>query len=659
MDDGTIDISVSCTDDISVVFKLNVSSENPNPNPNRYYGKLFIHLTMLDAPSPLFLKSYDFTNFIQIIPELQNITETNFIQNIQGVISMLQFILHNNKNPWLRLEDDATPPNPYYVDLKTEKSSWELPHGIHPWTRHVDEHGRTYYLNSLMNESSWNPAGQEGTHLNIVLNQIIECLKTSKTQSDLQSNIATNIAKKMAGRRAGAGFDRDAAHDADHVLQHEQLRLAARAQMMNMKIDRVFVISGHSICGRTSMDLTDPNMIAVTLSKLHDKVIGYPTLNIHHYSSGIIKTFKSSQPDLPTVSSIVDMLVDFRSKKIVFPGKVQEGSIKARRGRHGSKNNNTLTNQYFFGNTREKDFTEGVFMYSKNTLSGPVDISSMVLTPTGKKNLYEETTDFQKRIIDFESKHPESTDLDLERHFAAESEVTSEKFKTEWRNLKLQRRLFCNSFKLIDSIESCVMSCKGIDVMVLQMYYDLIVKWEKRNKKNAFEYFKEDKERIKKFMEESRLDPNDKKIEGLLMMLIDKRKQQFIKQLEQQSKLLGKKVEPNELTIFDSQRVPSLYEQASSSDILNKINSISLYRGQKKLVIFHGCRVVVGEDVEKNPFDSDDDEEGFSSIAGGERQKYKINRKNTNKKKKNAYSKKKKNAHSKKKKKIKSCNNKK
>lgn len=466
MDDGTIDISVSCTDDVSVVFKLNVSSENPNPNPNRYYGKLFIHLNMLDTTSPFFLKSYDFTNFIQIIPELQNITETNFIQNIQGVISMLQFILHNNKNPWLRLEDDATPPNPFYVDLKTDKSSWELPHGIHPWTRHVDEHGRTYYLNSLMNErSSWNPAGQEGTHLNIVLNQIIECLKTSKTQSDLQSNIATNIAKKM---------------------QHEQLRLAARAEMMNMKIDRVFVISGHSICGRTSMDLTDPNMIAVTLSKLHDKVIGHATLNIHHYSSGIIKTFKSSQPDLPRVSSIVDMLVDFRSKKIVFPEKVQEGSIKARRGRHGSKNNNTLTNQYFFGGTREKDYMEGVFMYSKNTLSGPLDISSMVLTLTGKKNVYEETTDFQKRIIDFESKHPESTDLDLdlERHFAAESEseVTSEKFKTEWRNLKLQRRLFCNSFKLPDTIESCVMSCKGIDVMVLQMYYDLIVKWEKRKK---------------------------------------------------------------------------------------------------------------------------------------------------------------------------------
>ena len=644
MDDGTIDISVSCTDDISVVFKLNVSSENPNPNPNRYYGKLFIHLNMIDTTSPFFLKSYDFTNFIQIIPELQNITETNFIQNIQGVISMLQFILHNNKNPWLRSEDDATPPNPFYVDLKTEKSSWELPHGIHPWTRHVDEHGRTYYLNSLMNErSSCNPAGQEGTHLNIVLNQIIECLKTSKTQSDLQSNIATNIAKKM---------------------QHEQLRLAARAEMMNMKIDRVFVISGHSICGRTSMDLTDPNMIAVTLSKLHDKVIG-TTLNIHHYSSGIIKTFKSS-PDLPTVSSIVDMLIEFRSKKLVFPEKVQEGSIKARRGRHGSKNNNTLTNQYFFGGTREKDFTEGVFMYSKNTLSGPVDISSMVLTPTGKKNVYEETTDFQKGIIDFESKHPESTDLDLERHFAAEPEVTSDKFKTEWGNLKLQRRLFCNSFKLNDSIDSCVMSCKGIDVMVLQMYYDLIVKWEKRNKKNAFEYFKEDKERIKKFMEESRLAPNDK-IEGLLMMLIDKRKQQFIKQLEQQSKLLGKKVEPNELNIFDFQRVPSLYEQASSSDILNKINSISLYKGQKKLVIFNGCRGVVGEDVEKNPVDSDDDEEGFSSIAGGERQKYKINRKNTNKKKKNAFSKKKKNAFSKKKKntrnkkkkKIKSCNNKK
>jgi len=686
--DKTITVAVSCGDAISIVFKLNVlpllnlvAMAAPRTHTTRkYYGELFIHQkTVHDAP-PILLKSYEFTNFTQIFPVLKKIAATNFIENIQHVISMLQFILYNNENPWLRLEktSDATPPTPptpYYVNLKTGESFWELPAGIHPWTTYANEDGRTYYVNSSMNETSLlNPVEQQGTHLNVVLNQIIYCLQNGKTQSDLKSEID----KTLGIRRQEQEEAKKAAEEAKKV-EAEQRRLAARTEMMNMNIDSVFVIFGHSICGRRRMDLKDPNMIVVTLSKLYEVLYGYSSgiMNtIDYYSSGIIKAFESSQPALPTVSSIVDMLVDFRSKKIVFPEKVQEGSIRVSRGRSGrsgrseSQSNNTLTEQFFFGGTRNKFFREGVFMYSKDS-SEAVDISSLerLLTPTGKKNLYEETTDFQKRIIDFESKHPhESTDLD----FAAESKVAfdAEEFKTEWENLQLQRRLFCNSLNFIDSIESCVMSCKGIDVMVLQKYYDSIVEWEKRNRKSTFEYFKEDKDGIKEFMEESRLAPNDKKIEGLLMMLSEIRNQQFIKRLEEQSKLLGKKVEPDELTMFDFQSVPSLYKQASSNDILQKINSIALFSGQKKLVIFNGCRVVVDEVgnivTGHHPVDSDYDGEGPKANYGGGRQNYKINRKNTNKKKKNAHSKKKKNAfnkkkntHSKKKKKIKSCNNKK
>lgn len=670
--DKTITVAVSCGDAISIVFKLNVlpllnlvaMAAAPRTHTTRkYYGELFIHQkTVHDAP-PILLKSYEFTNFTQIFPVLKKIAATNFIENIQHVISMLQFILYNNENPWLRLEktSDATPPTPptpYYVNLKTNESFWELPAGIHPWTTYANEDG-TYYVNSSMNETSLlNPVEQQGTHLNVVLNQIIYCLQNGKTQSDLKSEID----KTLGIRRQEQEEAKKAAEEAKKA-EAEQRRLAARTEMMNMNIDSVFVISGHSICGRRRMDLKDPNMIVVTLSKLYDKIHGSNKI-MYDNGSGIIKAFESSQPYLPTVSSIVDMLVELRSKKLIYPKKVQEGSIRVRRGRSGSQSNNTLTEQFFYGGTRVKDFREGVFMYSKDRV---VDISSLerLLTPTGKKNLYEETTDFQKRIIDFESKHPdESTDLDLERQFAAESKVAfdAEEFKTEWENLQLQRRLFCNSLNFIDSIVSCVMSCKGIDVMVLQKYYDSIVEWEKRNRKSAFEYFEEDKERIKKFMEESGLDQNDKKIEGLLMMLSDKRKQQLIKESKQRkSKIPGRKVEPLELIENDFQSVPSLYEQASSSDILQKINSIALFSGQKKLVILEGCRGVVdehGNKVKGIPDDSEHEVEDYNEDLGGARQNYKINRKNTNKKKKNAFNKKK-NTHSKKKKKIKSCNNKK
>ena len=115
--DTTITVAVSCGDAISIVFKLNVSPVlnlvakaaelrtqppplPPQPPTRKYYGELFIHeKTVHDAP-PILLKSYDFTNFSQIFPVLKKIAATNFIESIQHVISMLQFILYNNENPW-------------------------------------------------------------------------------------------------------------------------------------------------------------------------------------------------------------------------------------------------------------------------------------------------------------------------------------------------------------------------------------------------------------------------------------------------------------------------------------------------------------------------------------------------------------------------------
>ena len=252
-------------------------------------------------------------------------------------------------------------------------------------------------------------------------------------------------------------------------------------------------------------------------------------------------------------------------------------------------------------------------MLTKDTPE-PVDISSWneLTTPSGMIKLYKDTNEFQKKIIEFESEYPQSTVLDLEKHFASQANAAAaddedakaaaeakaiEEFKNEWENLKVQRKSFCISLGIIEKV-ACMMSCKGVDVMDLQKYYDNIVDWERKNKIFAFDYFENSQNGIEEFMKEFQLgpdDPENKKIEGALMMLSYKRKEQVIKNLEKINELLAsraddKEVEPLEIISRDYQLVPSSYQEERSSNILKKLHQ--MFTKKKILVIFEGCRGV-------------------------------------------------------------------
>lgn len=571
----TISITVTCSKNIFINFKLNVRPvlhlvpavvRAPAPAKKRYYGEINIYLNTTDGP-PFLMKRYEFANFTSIIPQLKKNYAGNFIENIQDVLSMLQVILDINQNPWLILgttssdsDSGATPPTtPYYVNLKTNESFWELPGGIHPWTTRVNEDGRTYYVNSLTNEISWNPQGE--THSSHVLRDIIECLKTDKTKSDLQSEIDD-------------------------------------AKIMNTKIDIVIVIRGHSYCdcGSSDCGIEKPNleedMCLLTLTLLRDIVMFNISQFMNDNGSRITKVFESSPSQSPTVSSFVDVALELRSKRLVFPQKVSEKSIGVKCG--SASKRITFTEQIFFGGKKEKRFLEGIFMLTKDA-PRPVDISSWneLTTPSGMIKLYKDTNEFQKKIIEFESEHPQSTVLDLERHFAAAADDEDakakaaeakaiEEFKKEWKYLQLQRGAFCISLGIIEvEIEACMMSCKGVDVMDLQKYYDNIVDWERKNKIFAFDYFEDSQNGIEKFMKEFQLgpdDPKNKKIEGALMMLSHKRKEQVIKKSENINELTSRarvhyeEAEPLKFIYGDYQLVPSSYQQVRSSDILKKLH---------------------------------------------------------------------------------------
>ena len=210
------------------------------------------------------------------------------------------------------------------------------------------------------------------------------------------------------------------------------------------------------------------------------------------------------------------------------------------------------------------------------------------------------------------------------------------------------------------------MTCRGIDVMVLQHYYDCIIKWEKEKKESAFDYFERDEDGIKIFIKEFKL-TLDKKTEGFLMMLSEKRKKQLIRRSLKivKSTNIGIVIKPG--TFFpwmlsrDYQLVPSSYQFERCSVMLEKLKKT--YPDNNVLAIFQGCRRIGDEGGMAGATDplpySSDNEGLYCDSGGGGRQNYKIKRKNTNKKKKNAYSKKKKNTRNRKNKKIKSCNNKK
>lgn len=548
-------------------FNLNLKSTlaltslaNPNPTPvsPNFYGTLDIYrIPSSDeekergAPFPL-VKRYSFSQLGQTFPPMLGITVKNFIAKLPLIVSIFESIIFNNKNPWVKFLPTPEHPTGHFMNLKTNQVSQICPEHIYPWVEYLEtgDGGRHYYVSSLTSESSWTlPEVSEGDgepYINTALKETMACLNYMiKNPEQTQ----TFIDKER------------------------------RDKIMNTKITKVFVIDGHSICSIEKIPIQDPNMCVMTLSKLGDSLVTTDSTNIN-LSSDINHIVKSSHS---CIGSYVELAKKYRDTSLLaYPHKDKNESIRVKF--------NSVSNQIFFGGIKRKTFEEGIFMFDA---SQHLDISNRILTTGDMKNIYPETTDFQKRIIEFESQQPDITSIPLDaykKHF----ESDEQQFDSEFSNIQSQRVLFCFSLNYSHDtrgeLTSDALMYRGIDVETLQHYYDCIVKWEKENGKFANEYFKDG---LDTFMDKfgiSHKDEKDKVNKNYLLFLSVQRIKQLNRSFETMKEYNSIWKSPIDIVKYDYQQINSLYQPTSCREILQKIKGF--YPTDKKLVIFKGCRVM-------------------------------------------------------------------
>ena len=593
-------LPISCKN-YHINFNLNLRSPivltrlvNPTPvSPNIYGGLDIYRIPSPDeggGPFPL-VKSYLFSQFSKTFP-IKRITVKNFIANLPLIVSIFESIIFNNENPWVKfLPTPEHPEQPgHFMNLKTKEVSQRCPENIYPWVEYLETSGggRHYYVSSLTSESSWTlPEVSEGDgepYINTVLKEIIVCLKDI-IENPQQTQILIDESEKV---------------------YHEKKDKERKDKLMNKKITRVFVIGGHSLCTTEKIPIEDPNMCVMTLSKLGDTLISIP---INIMLSDINQIVKSSQS---VVGSYVELAKIFRKTQSFGPKKDKNQSIRVRCGK------GTVSNQIFFGDDKDKTYIEGVFML--DAAQRGEDISLRILTPTGMINIYPETTEFQKKIIEFESHQPDITSIPLDaykKHFQSDEQ----QFDLEFKNLQRQRRLFCTSLnysKNSEEMDRDALMCRGIDVETLQHYYDYIIQWEKENKKFANEYFEETQDGLEIFMDKFEIsykDEKDKINKNYLLNLSLQRMRQLKNNFDR-NKSYGLEPMPKDpIDYIESnfQVISSLYQRTSCRDILQKIQE--LFPEDKKLIIFKGCRGVSDERDERDPYHSDNEGE-FVDIGG-------------------------------------------
>ena len=556
--------------------------------------------------------------------------------------------------------DRPPPPQPKSMEeIEAEAQQFQIDNP--GWEADVDSYGTTYYSNHYIN----NGRGNTQKPTPEIIARAAEAAKAAPPPPQYQLPPGPPPPPGPPGQyqlppyppRLPPPLPRQ------RSLQSRLQRLSAEDKVVSREIDLVFVVCGHSRCSKEKIPLP-PNMCALTLSLLGDGLIS---------GSGAIQkkvkelVEKSSSPSLP-VSSFIDMAKKLRDDKGAYP-QVSGRSIRARCGSEIPKEQSTVTNQHFFGGTKTSLFVEGIFMveipesleqyrariekmpalpmgsWALPPTPPPVvleDISSKLTpgrvslltrsphgdnpTPSGKNEYtYKKTTKFQERIIQLESSgNPDETVL------------SSAKFNEEMENLLEQRRLFCMSLNFGENFRSCVDSCRGMDVMDLQRYYDLIVKWERDHRRCAHEYFTQDdpsKVRlgIEQFIRDNSL-LDVQKTRDALIMLSEKRKLQREKFVD---------VAPSQNRqhefVYDGQLVQSLYQEKTCQDIVQDLHL--MYPGRKILIILDGCRVnYEHRDPYASDHGDDDDDELFTEDAqGGARRK---NIKNTNQRNKKTYKKK-------------------
>ena len=585
-------------------FNLNLRSPivltrlvNPTPvSPNIYGGLDIYRIPSPDeggGPFPL-VKSYLFSQFSKTFP-IKRITVKNFIANLPLIVSIFESIIFNNENPWVKFL--STPEHPeqpgHFMNLKTKEVSQRCPENIYHWVEYLETGGggRHYYVSSLTSESSWTlPEVYEGDrepYINTVLKEIIACLKDI-IQNPQQTQMLIDESEKV---------------------YHEKKDKERKDKLMNKKVTRVFVIGGHSLCSIEKIPIQDPKMCVMTLSKLGDTLISKPINIMLSYINQIVKSSQS------VVGSYVELAKIFRETQLYGPKKDKNQSIRLRCGSYKG----TVSYQIFFGDDKDKTYIEGVFMLDAAQRDEYEDISLRILTPTGMINIYPETTEFQKKIIEFESHQPDITSIPLDaykKHFQSDEQ----QFDLEFKNLQRQRRLFCTSLnysKDSEEMDRDALMCRGIDVETLQHYYDYIIQWEKENKKFANEYFEETQDGLEIFMDKFEIsykDEKDKINKNYLLNLSLQRMRQLKNNFDRIKSYGLEPIPKDPIDYIESnfQVISSLYQRTSCRDILQKIQE--LFPGDENLVIFKGCR---GVSDERDPYHSDN--EGEFVDTGGSR----------------------------------------
>jgi len=620
--DNTVQLfPILCWPDYSIIFNLNlIAPPDTNPTPN-YYGKLDIQRVLKMGESGGFphIKTYSFLQFSEIFPQIKNITVHNFIENIPLIVSIFEKIIFNNNNTWIVLPPTDENPTERYMNFKTNETLQECPENIYPWVvKYVEEEGverRPYYVNGLTFESSWNiPEDEELNTLNTALREIISCLLSrlenpDKTLALIEESIA--YSKKIYKERK----------DKERV-----------DEIMNKKITRIFVIIGHSECSEEQINF-ERNMCVLTVSKLGDFAIYNNELFELEKLLSDIKQISSQDV---VVGSYVKLAERYRDTELFYPLKDKSKSIRVR---CGDKGRGKVTNQDFFGFTKKKKEKEGIFMIDNTQPDGTYqDISMQILTRAhAVEKMYPETTEFQKKIIEFESRQPDDTTVIplqvYKTHFKDEPE-----FDSQFENLKTQRRLFCNSLDYTKSpreIEEDVLRCQGIDVMTLQHYYDSIVTWERDNTTSAFDYFQTHGDvGLEAVFFKDEDENRDKRNKLYFVFLSVKRFRQIDKQLEKHSEIMSRYMPEYDKNVFkyDYQKYNSLYETESCDNILKRIQA--LYPEDEKLIMFKGCRGVDNEEAEPYHSDNEDVADSGGERRGKRKQHLITNIKNTYKKNK-------------------------
>jgi len=420
------------------------------------------------------------------------------------------------------------------------------------------------------------------------------------------SNLPQNIPKILFHLSQNEDFVADSNKQQRQIVEECLKRFNLKAYTtMTKKLTRVCVVVGHSYSTHEKKSLPNQNVCLLTLSKKNDfLILGFQS---KYLFSGIQETLDSDTRD--NVSGIVALYQDKRLTGAVTPVKSCENSIRVRCG----GTTTTTTEQIFYGELKDKYNVlqkQGIFMFEKGLQPRNISNKLLRLSPQRLKEqeqLYSKTTDFQKRIIEFEIQTKDSLDeTKYKEHFKDEID----QFNVEWEALKKQRMDFLQSMGYNIMGSAVHTQIQSIDVVDLEILYRDILLWEQENLQYACDFFEQTQNAIHDFMTMYHIDDN-KINNGYLMLLSALRRDQIEKFLEEREcRLEGNP----DVFKRDFQLIPPLYESISSFKIIDELTRF--FPRDQIMIVFIGCRGSSNPSQE-DPYHSECDDETLDLGGGG------------------------------------------